>query len=81
MKLESTKNVPLTMVSGQVDVTISVDKSEADELRAALKVVDRYNKFAFNSLKCDPRKSDWHMVSYRVKNNRVILSIQDGMAG
>lgn len=85
MKLESIKEIGLSVVSGQVDVIFSTDVSESNELRSALGIVDKYKKAAFTVIKeekgLNPKESDWHMVSYCVKNNKIIVSIKDGMAG
>jgi hypothetical protein len=84
MKIENIKELP-GIVSSQTDVILILDsKEEAQKLRDALAVVDRYRKVAFKALKdkhIEPERSDWYSVSYCVKNDKVIVSIKDGMAG
>lgn len=81
MKVESVKDVFQGAVSGQVDVTLAIDQSEANELRQALKIVDKYKKVAVAALAVNPTESEWHMVTYSVKNDKVIVHIKDGMIG
>lgn len=72
-------------VSEQFRVEIPIDNDAANELRNALNVVQRYEKKAINAIKektkASPLESDWHNVSYGVKNDRVIVTVKDGMAG
>lgn len=82
MKFESAKNVFQGAVHGQVDVSLSLEPGEAQSLRTALALVHRYEKAALDAV-CDnkiegvqhpdPRTSEWHMVSYAVKNDKVIV--------
>lgn len=85
MKTESVKDVFQGAVHGQSDVILLIDSNEAKDLRAALAVVDKYKKAAVDAFKkekkYDPKESEWHMISYAVKNDRVIVSIMDGMIG
>ncbi len=73
-------------VAGSHNVTIDIIKEEANELRQALAVIQKYEKEALrsykNKLKYNPKKSsDWCEISYCVKNDKVIVTIEDGMAG
>jgi len=68
-------------VSGELEVTIDITKDQADELRKALAVVQRYEKEALKTAKVSKKNSDWVMVSYAVKNNKVVVNIQDGACG
>lgn len=85
MKFKNIKNVSSNAVSGQVDVTFEIDKTEANDLRAALAIVDKYKNAALSAIesetKFDPESSDWCMISYCVKNDKAIISVQDGMTG
>lgn len=73
-------------VSGETLVALEISKKEADELRTSLKIIQKYEKLAlksfFNKFKYDPSKeSDWYMIGYSVKNDKVIINIRDGSAG
>lgn len=85
MKLETTRLVQSSAVRDRVDVTFSVIKDEANELRKALSIVQKYEKEAIDAIREDkkgnPRLSDWAQVSYCVKNDQVIVSVEHGMAG
>lgn len=85
MKLEEVKTHIMSAVSNKTDVIISVDYEESQKLRDALAFIEKYKKLAFQAFKEKkkyfPNKSDWHMVSYGVKNDKVIVSIEDGMTG
>ena len=79
MKLKSIKTVSEGAVSGQKDVVIEVSKEQADELRQALKTVDKYRLFALKETK--EEASDWTMTDFAVKNNLVIVSVRQGACG
>lgn len=68
-------------VSGELEVTIGITKEQADELKQALAVVQRYEKQALKAAKVSKKESDWVMLSYAVKNDKVIVNIQDGACG
>jgi hypothetical protein len=85
MKFKELKAIGLSAVSGQIDVTLAADATECHELRAALAVVDKYKKAALKAIREEknqnPMNADWHMISYCVKGDKVIVSVKDGMAG
>lgn len=85
MKLESVEHVGGTVVSARTAVTFSVERKSANELRQALAIVQRYEKAAVKAVQQeihnDPRESDWHRFSFAVKNDKVVVTIEDGMAG
>jgi hypothetical protein len=67
-------------------ITIGISEQEAEELRSALAIVQKYQKEAIKTFKkkyqYDPsRASDWCEFSYGVKNDKVFVDIRDGMAG
>ncbi len=66
-------------VSYKMEVTLVPDDG-TDELRAALAVVDRYRKVAFAALKVGA-EADWTMVDYVVKDDCVIVTIEQGACG
>lgn len=82
MKIEI---LPGSVVWRKSRVEISITKEQAEELKAALAVVQRYEKLANQAyrqeFKHSPKDSDWCEYSYAVKNDRVFVSIRDGMAG
>ena len=67
------------------NLVFSISNAESNELRDALAVVDKYKNAAIfvvkSKKKYDVRTSDWHMVDYCVKDDVVIISVKDGMAG
>lgn len=79
------KVVSSTAVSTKREVVIPIDTVQAAELRNALAVVEKYKKSALaafrKEVKYSPKESDWCMISYCVKSDKVIVSITDGMAG
>lgn len=68
-------------VNREQEVTIDISKEDADELRNALRVVQRYEKQVLKAAKVSKKESDWTMISYAVKNNKVIVIVQDGACG
>lgn len=86
MKIESIENGPGSAVWGLTNISIGITREESEELRAALAIVQKYEKAALKAIqsnrKCNPAKdSDWCEISYSVKNDKVIVGIRDGMAG
>lgn len=85
MKFNSLQERSCTAVSGTVNVTIDTTSEESQKLREALAIIEKYKKLAFEHFKKEkkyaPTDSDWHMISYAVKNDKTIVSITDGMAG
>jgi len=86
MELESIEHGQSSAVCGLTNVSIKITKEESAELRSALAIVQRYEKTALRAIhqehKYNPTKdSDWCEIAYSVKNDKVIVSIRDGMAG
>ena len=85
MKFREAKQVFSGPVNGECRVVLDISREEADELRAALKVVNKYKreaiKRAAKGSKYNIEGSDWHMIEYGVKNDCVIVTIQDGACG
>jgi len=85
MNILEVKAVPLSVVAGQNDVSIALEPGEAPALREALALVQKYEKAALKAIKQEkgysPTESDWHNITYSVKNDRIIVKIKDGMAG
>lgn len=86
MKIENIRTLPGSAVRGQTEVIISIDPEQAQELKKALAIVHQYENAAMKAI-CldkkitDPRLSDWHKTSYAVKNDKVIVMVEDGMCG
>ncbi len=73
-------------VWGGYQVAIDISPEKADELRKALKIVQDYEKIALEAFKdkfkYNPTKtSDWCEIGYSVKNDKVLVIINDGMCG
>ena len=81
MKCENIKDDYSGAVSGKVEITFSVDKAESDELQAALAIVEKYKKAAIAVMEHNPQLSEWHMISYKIKEGKLTVSIEDGMVG
>ena len=85
MKLEKIERGPGSVVWGLTKVSLGITNEQAAELRKALEIVQRYQKAGCQAYrheyKHDPKDSDWCEFSYAVKNDKVIVSIRDGMAG
>ena len=64
-------------VCGEHQVAIDISREQADELRKALSIVQKYEKMALAVYK----ESDWCEIDYSVKNDKVLVLIRDGMAG
>ena len=74
-----------SVIWSETDVSIALKPGEAENLRDALALIQKYEKAAFKAIKdktgnC-PTESDWYNVQYAVKNDRIIVKIKDGMAG
>lgn len=65
------------------EVTIVPEKGleDTNELRLALALVDRYKKMALQALKTNEKQADWTMIEYAVKNDCVVVTVNQGMAG
>ena len=86
MNIESIQRTKSAVVSSEHCVSVAVTNENAAELRNALEVVDRYKKAAMQALthklKFNPEKdSDWCEVRFGVKNDRVLVYVESGMAG
>jgi len=85
MKLEKIERCPGSVVWGLTKISLGITNEQAAELRKALETVQRYQKAAVQAyrheFKHDPKDSDWCEFAYAVKNDKVIVSIRDGMAG
>jgi hypothetical protein len=71
-------------VWGQATVTMTeLTQAETDELRAALKVVDRYRLRAHRAagMSPAPKGGDWSMVDFCVKTDTVVCTVQVGACG
>jgi len=86
MKLESVERGPGSVVWELTNISIGITREESEELRAALAIVQKYEKAALQAVrakhKYNPAKdADWCEIAYSVKNDKVIVGIRDGMAG
>lgn len=82
MKLISKTSQWHSAVCGEDELVFEVNKEEADELRAALKLIERYEKMcrvALRITKAD--KPDFIMYGYAVKNDKVVVTATSGACG
>lgn len=83
MKVEVT-NKHEGAVYGSATVTMTeLTQEETDELRKALKVVDKYRLRAHRAsgFSPAPKGGDWSMVDFAVKTDTVICTVQVGACG
>ena len=73
-------------VNGQIEFIFETDINESNELRKALSVVQSYEKavikeyikkYGYNPAKV----SDWYMLDYCIKNDKIIVQVSDGACG
>ena len=72
-----------TAVSSSKMVVFSVTKDEAEEVRNAIRILDKYRKEAVSNIKPNPDLDDWVTTRYSVnkKGDRVFVEVTSGMAG
>lgn len=63
------------------EVIIDLPKEECDALRKALGIIGKYRKLALQCAGHKDKNSDWTMVGYSVKNDKIIISVEYGMCG
>jgi len=68
-------------VWGAKEVDIGLPKEECDAIRKALSIVGKYRKLALQCASHKDKNSDWTMVDFAVKNDRVIITVKYGMCG
>jgi hypothetical protein len=80
MKVDNVKQCWNGAISGRDEVTFTATKAETDELRSALAIVDKWQKQALKKVPL-VEGSDWTMVTYAVKTDKVIVGIESGACG
>jgi hypothetical protein len=68
-------------VKGQDVVSLSASRAEMAELRAALKILAKYEKRAFKVAGYDPGNADWTMVNQNFRRGCVVMTIDHGACG
>ena len=68
-------------VSGYTRISFDLSVEESDELRQALKTVDRYRTSALKIENTSEEDADWTMYQYEVKTDKVIVTVEQGMCG
>lgn len=72
-------------VAAAYNVTIPLSEEDADALRAALSVVQKYQQKAAQATKVKTsgkrKNCDWAMYGYAVKNDKVIITVECGACG
>ncbi len=83
MKIENIIKNYSGAVSYKKTVEFSVSPNELVELCAALKVLNKYKKLAFNGLKFKPKHADWYMIDYEITDNKekVLFKFEAGSCG
>ena len=83
MKYRDARVVRQGSINTLYEVTIVPEKGieDTNELRLALALVDRYKKMALQALKTTEKQADWTMIEYAVKNDCVVVTVDQGMAG
>ena len=71
--------------SVQIRTTVRIEATpeELSALRTALAIVDKFKAVALRAAKAreGPRNADWTMVGYGVKNDCVIVTVEQGACG
>ena len=83
MKYRDARVVRQGSINTLYEVTIVPEKGleDTNELRLALALVDRYKKMALQALKTTEKQADWTMIEYAVKNDCVVVTVDQGMSG
>lgn len=81
MKVKESKSLFHGSVCDEDEVVIETSEEESDELRKALRVVDKYRLASLNKIKYHYADQDWTMVEYDVKNDKVTVKIIRGACG
>ena len=68
-------------VGGQAEIVFSLSSKEFKELSIALYVIELYKEYACKQLTHDPLSSDWCMFDFKLENNKVTITVKDGMSG
>lgn len=63
------------------EVSIELPPEECAALRKALSIIGKYRKLALQCANHKDKYSDWTMVDYAVKNDKVIVTIACGACG
>lgn len=82
MKPLSKKTIFNGPVNGEHQVTFGLSNEGAEELRGALSIVQRYEKAAKKALGVTKNTHpDWVMFGYSVKNDKVVITVEEGACG
>lgn len=65
----------------EVTLVPGTEDGDTEKLRLALALVDRYKKAALRALKTSEKSADWTRIEYAVKNDCVVVTVDQGMAG
>lgn len=65
----------------EIAIPFAEAEEQEAELRAALAVVQRYEKLAMRMARVKHKNADWTMVKMAVKNDKVLVTVQQGMCG
>lgn len=80
MKVEI-KTIANQAIYAKKEVSIELPKEECEVLRKALSVVEKYRKISLQCVHHKEKNSDWTMIEYAVKNDKVIATISYGACG
>lgn len=83
MKSRDARTVTMGAIHLKMEVTLVPEKGieDTNELRAALAVVHRYKKAAMKALSLTEKGADWTMLEYSVKNDCVVVVVEQGACG
>jgi len=83
MKVRRIENIYNGPVNAKSKVILEITKEQSEELRQALKLIDRYKDEAIRALKykAEIKGADWNMFGYAVKNDCVVVEVQVGACG
>jgi len=81
MKVVDRKMVSYNPVIGEWETTIEATWEEIAEFNKALNVVNRFKDLAMAEHKIREENADWTMFNYNQEENKMIVTIKQGMCG
>lgn len=83
MKHRNVRTISSGAIHLKKEVTLVPEQGieATNALRLALALVDRYKKAAMIALGANDKTADWTMIEYSVKNDCVIVTVEQGACG
>lgn len=83
MKTRDVREINSSAIHVKMEVTLVPDEGieDTNELRTALATVHRYKKAAMRALSLTEKDADWTMIGFSVKNDCVVVTVEQGACG